>query len=195
MRFFKKLKNFFVPKGGLKGILRSFRYMGHKIGRSKDKKHKIAIGMGIGTAISFTPLPGFHVWTTVILCLIFSGNIVIALLATLLGNPWTFPLMWYLSYRVGLLFTGFHPNNEINFITAFDDFFSAFINLDGDLFIKKVYPVWLPTMIGGLIVAFIVYFFTHYFTVRFIDKYKKKRLKLINKQKLKYLKRVRKYRT
>jgi uncharacterized protein (DUF2062 family) len=68
--------------------------------------HSIAAGVACGTAISFTPLIGFHLLLGVLLTLAFRGNLLAGVAGTLIGNPWTLPFMWLASYEVGKFLLG-----------------------------------------------------------------------------------------
>ena len=83
------------------GVRRTMRYWRHRIVRLKDSDFAIAAGFAFGAAISFTPLPGAHVLGTVALCFLFRCNIISGILGTLVGNPWTIPPMWWISYLAG----------------------------------------------------------------------------------------------
>lgn len=83
------------------GLRRSVRYWRHRVVRLKDSDYAIAAGFAWGAAISFTPLPGAHVIGALALCLLFRANLISGVLGTFVGNPWTLPFMWFLSYRIG----------------------------------------------------------------------------------------------
>lgn len=68
--------------------------------------HSIAVGVACGTAISFTPLIGFHLLGGVLLTLALRGNLLAGVAGTLIGNPWTLPFMWLASYEVGQFLLG-----------------------------------------------------------------------------------------
>jgi hypothetical protein len=55
----------------------------------------------VGVGISFTPLPGTHFLQAAFFSWLLRGNIPASMIATLAGNPWTFPLMWYAAYVTG----------------------------------------------------------------------------------------------
>lgn len=47
------------------------------------------------------PVAGTHIIGAAALSMITRGNVLASLGGTLLGNPWTFPPMWWLAYKVG----------------------------------------------------------------------------------------------
>jgi uncharacterized protein len=88
------------------GWRRAFVYYVRRLARLSGTPHNIAAGFACGVAISFTPLVGFHVLLGCLLALIVRGNFLAMVVGTLVGNPWTLPLMWLGSYEVGKLLLG-----------------------------------------------------------------------------------------
>ena len=83
------------------GWLRASTYIKHRLARIADSNHKIALGLALGTAISFTPVVGTHFVQVVVLAFIFRANMIAALIGTFVGNPWTFPFMWWAAISFG----------------------------------------------------------------------------------------------
>lgn len=83
------------------GWRRTLRYAQLRIVRIKDSTSAIATGLAFGMSVSFTPLPGSHVISAVLLSMASRGNVLAAVAGTIIGNPWTFPLMWWMAYKVG----------------------------------------------------------------------------------------------
>jgi uncharacterized protein (DUF2062 family) len=80
---------------------RMFTYVKHRLVRMSDTTHKIALGLGLGAAISFSPLLGTHFLQAAFIAYIFRANLMAAIIGTFIGNPWTFPLMWWISLKIG----------------------------------------------------------------------------------------------
>ena len=57
--------------------------------------------MAWGVAVSFTPLLGFHLIICYLGTWLMKGNLIAATVGTIIGNPWTFPFIFYLDYKVG----------------------------------------------------------------------------------------------
>jgi uncharacterized protein (DUF2062 family) len=96
----------------LKGILRSFawprrgfgrvwRYLILRLLRLKASPHKAALGFAAGAAVSFTPFIGFHFILAAALAFVTRGSLIAALLGTIVGNPFTFPIIFTASYWIG----------------------------------------------------------------------------------------------
>lgn len=77
-----------------------------RLTRLPGTPHSIAAGVACGTAISFTPFIGFHLIGSALLAIMVRGNYLAAWVGTLIGNPWTFPFIWLITYRFGLLLLG-----------------------------------------------------------------------------------------
>ncbi len=91
------------PRGGWR---RGLRYVWVRLTRLPDPPHRIARGIWAGIFVSFTPLFGLHILAGAILAWIMRGNILASLLATLVGNPLTFPLIAVTSMQLGHLLLG-----------------------------------------------------------------------------------------
>lgn len=94
------------PRGGW---LRAISYIVHRLRRLPDKPHRIARGVAAGIFVSFTPFFGFHLFIAAGLAWLMRGNMVAALLSTLVGNPLTFPFIMAISVHLGNLMLG-EPN-------------------------------------------------------------------------------------
>lgn len=78
-------------------------YYQHRVGRMKGSPSMIAAGFACGVAASFTPLIGLHFILAFTLALIVRGSFIASVFGTFIGNPWTFPFIWVLIYKLGIL--------------------------------------------------------------------------------------------
>ena len=144
----------------MKKIFRVFRLFKLKIYRIRDFPEAVAIGLSWGVAVSFTPLLGFHLIICYLGTWLMRGNLIAATVGTIIGNPWTFPIFFYVDYKIGLLFFEDKINNYEFKVQFFIDNFE-------DLF--------YPTLLGSLPLAFIIWFITYYCTKNLLMKnYEKK---------------------
>ena len=97
------------------------QYYSHRVGRIDDSPYRLAAGLACGVAVSFSPFIGFHVLLAVVIAFVIRANMFAAAIGTIAGNPWTFPFIWALTYKVGALFSGAEHT------TSFSDL------IDGDL--------------------------------------------------------------
>ena len=85
---------------------RSSRYVVYRLRRLSATPHAIALGFAAGTFVAVTPYIGTHLIMAALIAWIIGGSIVAAILGTFLGNPLTYPFLWYASYEVGNLLLG-----------------------------------------------------------------------------------------
>ena len=83
------------------GLKRAVRYQWHRLRRLPDPPHRIALGVFAGTFVNFPPIFGLQVVAAVALAYAMRGNILAAVLATLLSNPITTPLIAVVSLSLG----------------------------------------------------------------------------------------------
>jgi uncharacterized protein (DUF2062 family) len=83
------------------GFRRSMTYIWHRVARLHGTPHSIAGGFAAGAAVSFTPFVGSHFVLAAILAWVTRSNVVAGLIGTAVGNPWTFPFIWFWVYEVG----------------------------------------------------------------------------------------------
>ena len=177
------LRSLLFPRGGFR---RAGQYVLHRMRRLPDNPHRIARGIFAGTFISFTPLFGLHIFGAALVAWLVRGNILAALLASLLGNPLTFPIIAIFALKFGHLMLGMEVALDIHTVT------SAFVNAWGELwynfktfftpaqshwdnlrnFFKTIF--W-PYCAGGVILGLIAGTIMHYVTLPFIIAYQKVR--------------------
>ncbi len=73
----------------------------------------IAAGFACGAAISFTPFIGLHFVLAALLAWIIGGNVIASAFGTVVGNPWTFPIIWIGIYRLGSLLLGWEVGHGL----------------------------------------------------------------------------------
>ena len=105
---FQELQNFLFPK---KGLLRAYKYLLKRLFRLKGNFRSIALGASLGVSIAVTPLFGLQLILTIVLDVLFKANITASMLFTVIGNPLTFPFIWFADYKLGSIF---FKNNAID---------------------------------------------------------------------------------
>jgi len=177
---------FFWPKGGW---TRAAKYVRHRVTRLPDPPHRIARGIFAGVLVSFSPFFGLHFVLAATISKILRGNIIASLLATFVGNPLTFLAIAASSLQTGhfLLGTGGRAMGEADRTLA-----EKFGGAAGDLkhnFLAMFTPeqanwsklavfyhdVFLPYMIGGIIMGLIAGLAAYYFSLPIIMVYQKRR--------------------
>lgn len=141
-----KVRNIIWPKMGWK---RAVIYYKHRVLRLPHSTHDIAMGLSSGCIVSWTPTFPFHILQCFIFCKITRANFPAALLGTLFGNPWSFPILFLISYNVGVFFLE---------VTELEDAL-VFLVGETDLFQQDgmIVEKFIPTFIGGYIMAVVTY--------------------------------------
>lgn len=93
-----KIGNFIWPS---MGWARFVTYVKKRIVRMPGSSRRIALGFALGVACSFNPFVGTHIMQAALLCVILRANVASSALGTLVGNPSTFPIMWWSALLVG----------------------------------------------------------------------------------------------
>lgn len=146
----RRIRDLFWPRMGWR---RSTIYVAHRIGRLPGSAYSIAAGFACGAAISFTPFMGFHFVLAALLALVVRGNVLASAIGTVVGNPWTFPAIWLVTYRAGRGVLGEDPYRGL----------PAGIGI-GYIF-DNPWQVFLPMAVGGVICG-VVAWFAFFFPVR-----------------------------
>ena len=160
------------PTGGFR---RAALYMWHRLRRLPDPPHRIARGVFAGTFANFPPIIGFQMIVAAGLAYLMRGNIIAALLATLLSNPITTPIIAIISLKLGHWMLGMHEGVDLNGV--FDAFAEAGSELWGN-FLAIFGPgqvhwgglaqfwhrIYLPYLVGsilpGLAFSLLLYWLT-----------------------------------
>ena len=119
---------------------RSSRYLVYRLRRLSDTPHAVALGFAIGVFTAATPFLGTHMVMAVLLAWVIGGSVVAALLGTFVGNPLTYPLIWYSTYEVGNLMLRGETGKEP-------------IDLSGGIFqssLDQLWPILKPMTLGCL---------------------------------------------
>lgn len=137
------------------GWARTLTYYRHRVFRTGDSTYKITAGLAAGMSISFSPFLGTHFLQCFVAAFILRANWIAAFVGTALGNPWTFPFLFAVAYKVGTFFCdlmGF-----ADFIALPDDAtFAHFMDQPFD-FLSFLYAhplkFLLPMTVGGYMCA------------------------------------------
>lgn len=146
------------------GWQRAFRYAKHRMIRLDDTTRKIAAGLALGAAISFSPLIGTHFIQVAVIAYFMRINVLASLVGTVVGNPWTFPFIWWLSYTVGAYICGVFGWHGIESLPDQLNF-----EILWEIFKTQPLQILMPWMLGGYLVGFFVWFpayFIYYYFLK-----------------------------
>ena len=91
------------PQGG---PWRALKYQWHRLRRLPDPPHRVARGIFAGTFVNFPPIFGFQIPAALALAWVMRGNLLAAVLGTLLSNPITTPIIAVVSLQSGYWILG-----------------------------------------------------------------------------------------
>ena len=132
-----------------------FRMLKMKVYKIRDFPEAVAIGLAWGVAVSFTPLLGFHLIICYLGTILMRGNLIAATVGSVIGNPWTFPIFFYVAYQFGL-----------NFIYSPLDNYEFKINF----LIENFSRLFFPTLIGSLPIAIAAWYITYKISKFYLEK-------------------------
>jgi len=139
------------------GWTRSIKYVKHRVLRLSDSVHKVAGGLAVGVAISYTPIVGTHFIQAAAISYFCRFNILAAIIGTFLGNPWTFAFMWWAAMSFGsFLFGLFGFPADV----ALPEHMS--FSILWELITHEPERIFLPWLFGGYLLGFISWFPAYY---------------------------------
>ncbi|MCK4946521.1 MAG: DUF2062 domain-containing protein [Alphaproteobacteria bacterium] len=168
----KKIRKLIWPSMSLQ---RLFRYYRHRMGRLKGTPYFIASGFATGFAISLTPFIGFHLVIGGAISMILRGSLGAMVLGSVVaGNPWTFPLIWASTYKLGKIMLGQHNGGLASSTLSHGISFSDMM--------EKPMELLLPMTLGSLPFVLLSWGISFYLVKHLIKGYKKERHVRINKR-------------
>ena len=143
---------FFWP---VKGYSRGWIYLLFRVLRLRSSDYSLAAGFACGVFASFTPLIGAHFFLAAAAAWLIRGNIIMSMIGTAIGNPWTFPLIWTLIYLVGSVIIGVEPGSH----DVSDLSFQVFMDAPGTVFFSMMVGGVVSGFVAGLIFFMLGYIF------------------------------------
>ncbi len=111
-----------------------------------DSRRGIAGGLALGIFIGCTPTMGVQVVLCSVAAYLLRVNIPLAIIGTLISNPFTAPILYPLEYKLGLWLVGMPPASE-------------FEGLSGALrsFMRYARPLWAGALVAGGVLGVVGY--------------------------------------
>jgi len=163
------------------GWHRVFRYIKLRLTRTRDSTHRVAAGLAVGASIAFTPIIGTHFIQAALVAWVFRVNLLAALVATWIANPWTIPFMWWGSIQLGAFlfsFIGIQAHTALPKHITFSVFW--------DLLTHEPMRILLPWLTGGYLMALLVFPVAYYVFYQLVhgEKVAKKKVQIHNVHKV-----------
>ena len=177
----RKIREGLFPE---KGWSRAAEYMMARIKRLPDSPKNISFGVAIGVFVSFSPFFGVHVLLAFLIARSLRVNILAAVLGTFMGNPITFPIIAALNFGVGELFINVNTEevSAKSFLQQLVDVSYAFSgnvgmmmrgkSTDFSTVLEFFYGIFLPYLVGGLILGVAVGALSYFIMLPMIVTYK-----------------------
>jgi uncharacterized protein (DUF2062 family) len=125
-----------------------------RVRRLNGSPHSVALGIAIGAFMGCTPYLGFHIVGAMLFAWVFRSNLVAAALGTNVGNPITYPPIWWASYDLGNWMMGVHPAKDVDLVSTLMSS-KAF-----DVIVPFLVPMAIGSIPIGIVAALIAYVFT-----------------------------------
>lgn len=132
------------------GWARMAAYLKHRTTRIPDSSYRITMGLALGAAISFSPFVFTHIIQGCIIAFFVRANYIAVAIGTIIGNPWTFPFIWYGSIKLGAyIFSlfGLPASTYVPEAVTLEIFWSLIKN--------DPFRILLPWMTGGYLLCLI----------------------------------------
>lgn len=156
------------------GLKRLARYYKHRMARLPGTPYSIASGFAAGVAVSFTPFMGFHLVMGAAVNWLMRGSFIAMAVGTLVGNPWTFPAIWLVSYKIGKFMMGEYLPQNAAALPA------EHVTLSNML--EKPFELLLPMTIGSIPLALLGWLLSFYLVFRAVSRAKRARAARIQKK-------------
>ena len=187
----RKIREGLFPE---KGWSRAAEYMMARIKRLPDSPKNISFGVAIGVFVSFSPFFGIHVLLAFIIARSLRVNILAAILGTFMGNPVTFPIIAALNFGIGELFFDFSAEeiSSKSFLQQLVDVAYAFYGnisiimqgkrADFSTEIDFFYGIFLPYLLGGLVLGVVAGVVSYFIVLPMIVTYKARKARKKHKR-------------
>ncbi len=133
---------------------RSVRYILLRIKRLPFSSHRIALGCAVGIFAIFPPFLGAQLIMCAAFAWMLRASVLAAFLASFAGNPLTYPLIWFSTYRVGqvmLADTGSFRLAELqNRATSLGEAFQEASPRAVVFALEALWPILKPMVVGSL---------------------------------------------
>lgn len=143
-------------------ITRLYKFIRLKIHRHPATPEELALSIALGAFIGVMPTFGFAIGLSIMAAFFLNLPKIPCFLGTWIANPWTTPIFYTLSWKIGNFFLKL-PIQDI--LKEFEKKNMSVIFRDIDkmhLFLINIFELYKPLFLGGLILAIPVSVFLYY---------------------------------
>ena len=186
--FLNKINKYMWPKSGWK---RAGRYLSLRVKRLPGSPHSIALGFSLGTAIAMTPLYGAHFLLGIFFAWLLGGSIAASVIGNLIGNPWTYPFVCLISFKMGTFFVSSNTSDLVTIASISNELSSLGQIIISIIIDGNFYKAWgsltnldlIPLMIiGSIPLSLIVGLISYCLSRKLISDYQNRRkIQIANK--------------
>ena len=155
------------------------RFVTYRVLHIDDTPHRIALGLAIGIFAAWTPAIGFQMGLVVLLSWLLRANKVVGLPLVWISNPATVVPIYAPNFIIGRWLLG--SDKEIDFGPFGRGFQGSWVErIQGwwEMTIDVFWPLWVGSLLVGLVLAVGVYFSTYHGVIYYRKRRPHLRLKL-----------------
>lgn len=139
------------------GWKRALHYFYHRLFRGGVPANRITAGLATGAAVSWSPFMGTHILHVVFFSWLFRVHLLSGVIGTIWGNPWTFPIMYWIAYEIGVMICTLAGYGE--FVAIPDRITMNYLLQTPWQFISYIFnnplKLLLPLTVGGYLCALV----------------------------------------
>jgi uncharacterized protein len=133
---------------------RSARYVFLRLKRLPSSPHRIAVGAATGVFAVFTPFLGIQMILAGVLAVAMRGSFVASMLSSFVGNPLTYPVIWFATFNLGNVLLGEAAAPRLVDLRArFEAFGDTIVSGSPDAILRAfeaIWPIIKPMAVGSV---------------------------------------------
>jgi len=132
----------------------------HNVLHADDPPHRLAMGVAIGSFVTFLPIMGIQMVAVVVFAWVLRANKIVGTPIVWISNPATFIPIYYSCYRVGLQIMAVEAKSWAwwqGFVKPPDGWWNM-VRFYWDRIMEIAGPLWLGCLVVGLVFAIPSYF-------------------------------------
>jgi uncharacterized protein len=137
-----------------RGWGRSIRYVLLRLKRLPSSPHRIALGCAAGVFAVFTPFLGLQLILAAVVAFLMRGSIVASFLASFVGNPLTYPIIWFATFNLGNVLLGATASFRlVDLRSKAGALWDSLVHFSPDAIVKaaeSLWPILKPMAVGSI---------------------------------------------